>query len=294
MPSGLNETPAGFVDPACPINWDHPLNKGLVSWWNAVPNTGWSFSNTFRDASRGGKTSHDATLASSPVWAVSPTSGRMSVRVTGGSSINAPNWANLVAGDFLIRVIHRPTSWPGTYTALFDKGTSGTARELSIFVDTSGNLSYGSVGDTSTGSGGQVLLTTTGMTAGSWWDFVLTRSGSTCSVYVNGLLKGTFTSSLTGAAASLLSFGANPSTGGSTYSGSYYQCQYYASTKPSKIVYEMYRDYKTGNVSTLNWVGAKSYAYSPEVAPATGNLFRNANLSGLQGGGPFFVNPLGG
>lgn len=44
------------------INWRHPLNRGLVSWWLAVPQ--WMGSNTFRDLC--GR--HQGTLTNGPAW----------------------------------------------------------------------------------------------------------------------------------------------------------------------------------------------------------------------------------
>jgi hypothetical protein len=68
LPSDL-PTPGAFVDPACPIDWDHPLNKGLVADWTIIPNSGWSRGNTLRDLVRGGKKPNDGALTNGPTWA---------------------------------------------------------------------------------------------------------------------------------------------------------------------------------------------------------------------------------
>jgi hypothetical protein len=42
----------GWVDPNQPINWNHPVNFGLVSWWLNLPNGQWGGGRTFRDINR--------------------------------------------------------------------------------------------------------------------------------------------------------------------------------------------------------------------------------------------------
>lgn len=89
---------------------------------------------------------------------------------------------NYAAGDFSYRAVFTPVSWTGGFTDTFMKG-----NEFRLFFDTSGNLSLAAMGGTDGGS------CSTGMTAGVTYDFVITRSGSTCTCYVNGVNKGTFT-----------------------------------------------------------------------------------------------------
>lgn len=59
---------AAFVDNACPINWSHPVNRGLIHWWAGVPNAGWTGGSKFRDLVRGQHNALDGTLTNSPTW----------------------------------------------------------------------------------------------------------------------------------------------------------------------------------------------------------------------------------
>jgi hypothetical protein len=61
--------PNAFLDPACPIDWSHPLNRGLVCEWAVIPNAGWRGGLTLRDVVRGGHTPHDGPLTNGPTWA---------------------------------------------------------------------------------------------------------------------------------------------------------------------------------------------------------------------------------
>jgi hypothetical protein len=42
----------GIVDNMCPVNWQHPLNRGRLGWWKVVPNPGWRGGVRFRDLCR--------------------------------------------------------------------------------------------------------------------------------------------------------------------------------------------------------------------------------------------------
>lgn len=71
MPTNtINARPFGYVNPACPVNWAHPLNAGRVSWWRRVSNPGWSGGLTLRDLVRGGHAPNDGTLSGTtkPAW----------------------------------------------------------------------------------------------------------------------------------------------------------------------------------------------------------------------------------
>lgn len=60
-------TPDG-IDWGQPVNWADPLNRGLVSWWLAVPNRmGWG-SLKWRDMVR--RSQNNGTLTSGPAWQV--------------------------------------------------------------------------------------------------------------------------------------------------------------------------------------------------------------------------------
>jgi hypothetical protein len=61
---------SSLVDPACPVNWSHPLSNSLSNRWLALPNSGWRGSTTWHDIVRGGHKAVDVTLAGTtkPAW----------------------------------------------------------------------------------------------------------------------------------------------------------------------------------------------------------------------------------
>jgi hypothetical protein len=89
------------VDPACPVNWDHPLNRigspgnspggaelalSLTNWYKVVPNSGWRGSNTWHDLTQGTRNRKNMTLGA-PTWrGYGPPGGYGSVQFNGSSS----------------------------------------------------------------------------------------------------------------------------------------------------------------------------------------------------------------
>lgn len=185
-----------------PISRTHPLAQGMSDCLLFAEGAGTRYANS--------AAAFGATAAGAPAWKP----GGLSV--SGGASANIPQHANYAAGDFSVRVIHTPASYSGGYTALFDKGVSNSSRELSVFLDTGGNVSYLDVGGT-----GMSPILPTSMATGKVWDFVLTRKGTACTAYVNRAAAGTFVNAGVLACPTLLCLGGNPSTGGSNYAGVY-------------------------------------------------------------------------
>lgn len=68
MPSLLTHDGA-LIDPACPVDWSHPLNQDLILDLTVIPNSGWRGGKLLRDLVRGaGHFPHDATFVASPAW----------------------------------------------------------------------------------------------------------------------------------------------------------------------------------------------------------------------------------
>src|SRR6185437_5647427 len=50
---------AKLLDARCPIEWSHPLNRGLEANWAVPPLSGWRGALVLRDLVRGGKAPND-------------------------------------------------------------------------------------------------------------------------------------------------------------------------------------------------------------------------------------------
>ena len=82
-----------ILDVTCPVEWGHPLNRGLVEEWSAVPKAaGWR-GGPFRSMLRGAKFTHDGTLTGC-TWGRSP---------DGLAAINVPSGSNYISTTFQIQ-----------------------------------------------------------------------------------------------------------------------------------------------------------------------------------------------
>lgn len=168
-------------------------------------------------------------------WATSAGGPAFYPPQTGGNFALKPNGTALTAGDFSIRLIFSPVTWPGGFTSLIDT-TSATRDPISVFIDTSGNVSFFQISGTSTGT------LTTGMAAGQLWDFVLSRAGSTITGYVNSVSKGTMTNGGTSSSPTNQVFGENGSGSGSNPDVKYISYQSWLRALSQSEVRQLYAD----------------------------------------------------
>lgn len=149
--------------------------------------------------------------------------------VTGGANFATPNsWAltllsnpgdtlSAPTADFTFRMVFTP-NWSANFTVPCDDAN----RNLSLFFDTNGNYDFLTISNTINGANGS-SVTGLNMASGQRWDHVLVGQGGTLYFYVNGYRQATLAggSRTTVVAPVNTQFGANPSTGGATFSGKY-------------------------------------------------------------------------
>lgn len=265
------------------VDWDHPLNKGKTGWWvtpNGLPCAG----NRLLDiCSR----NHATIVNNSTPNNWSSKNGFGTITCTGGSVIQIPDFTNLAAGDFTVRVIHKPNSWNGGYTALYDKGAT---REMSLFVGATGDISYAGVGTTSAS-----IAISTGMTVDKWWDLVITRIGADLFFYVNGVFVNSNLGGFIGttASAGTWNFGDNTASGGGTnYDGQYYSVEYWPFAISDNLIKSAYAqflsNYQTVD-SPLRWISTKTYSF---LSAGATKKNRNKYMAVALDGAVDWDNPL--
>lgn len=149
-------------------------------------------------------------------------------------------------GSHTVRVVHIPRAWTGGFTAIIDvAGTGGSGRMLSIFADTSGNISYRGIA----GADGSATANTVGMTLGRVNDLVWVRAfgdgtGGTPKThfwYLDGVLKHTengLTSTTWPTDGIDFAAGGNITGGGSAYDGEYLLIQCWdRALSPSEVAW---------------------------------------------------------
>ena len=127
------------VDWGAPINWAHPLNRGLVSWWLAVPNRmGWK-TFTWRDLCR----RNNAVLTSGQMWGTS--TGRSgsfgSLSLSGDTGIVASALGPSSVTAALITAWIRPISL-ASYNGILETRTGGHLLGLLLSGAAGNPLTY--------------------------------------------------------------------------------------------------------------------------------------------------------
>lgn len=289
------------LDPACPIEWGHPLNRGLLSDWTPGPLPGWSGGLTIRDLVRGGRTPHDVTLTNGPTWAGGPTPGSKSVLYDGSNDYGGLGTAlaPFVTGPFAIEMWLKPVAWPtstGQYAGLIAKrsGFSTLAWEW-YYNNPSDAVSQGTNDGLSWGSGNSLSNGTIGFgvkpALAVWSHIVLTRSGDVYTVYLNGVSAATQTRSGTvpgGTDQVVLGVLGSELVGTAAfhYSGSIGSARVYDGRALSDAqVGALYQQRRRGSPDLYRWLRPWSFGVTVEAIAPTRVLLQNDSDMLLQGDG---------
>ena len=198
------------------------------------------------------------------------------ITTSNGSRALIVHHGGYVGGDFTIRVIFRCASLANTYNCLFAKQNS--QRELGLFFDTSGNVSYYDIGNTSNG----FSSVGTNLTVGPIYDLVWSRIASDLTLYINGVAKvgtGNWTGTVTGTATSTnhMFLGYDQFSSGSNYGNfNYFLWQAWVGRGlTGDEVQELYNFPFEGFRFKRRFTGAMVHTASSPASPAT--LFRRGS-----------------
>lgn len=183
--------PRLFIDSVCPVDWAHPLNRGLLGLWmdpgQALP--GWRGGATLRDLVRGGRTPHDGTLTNGPTWGGprGRPGGRGSLSFDGTDDrLVIPAVKAWAVGDFYvsfwINLLAAASQFDTILSTYFD---SATAQYLIVsFRNSSTTLNL--LGNAASGSSGCNLDAPAASTVGAWEFWAFGRRGGIPIVSRNG------------------------------------------------------------------------------------------------------------
>lgn len=184
-----------FVDWSNPVNWDHPLNRGLVAWYLASPNRGGWGSVTWRDLCQ----RYNGTLTSMDPVTDWTTDG---IHQLGKLDFDATN-------DHVVVTTPPVTNVPCTIIALAKMGSDSATTTIVSVTDSVSEEQFnleaaGSVASDpiravtkdSAGSAGRAA-TSTGYTAGQWHECAgVFASTASRAAFIDGGSKGTNTTTL--------------------------------------------------------------------------------------------------
>ena len=185
------------INNAQPINWSHPFNRGLISWWLTTPNGQGGV--TFYDLAR----RNNGTLTNmTPVsdWSGNTHPGGFAsldldgtndfVSVTDSPSLSGP--AALTISAWI-----RVESYPTAFAPIVTKGMGTTgSREYSLNIRGSDSLLLFQVAQESTANV-KNLFGVTAITSNTWFWVGATWDGATQIVYRSGLNDGSQAAALT-------------------------------------------------------------------------------------------------
>jgi hypothetical protein len=179
--------PVNTTKPATP-EWNdgHALAANIEHYYALTEGTG-----TAPAAANGGSA---ASFSGTPTWTTNAEGAALSIAAKSGIVIPAPV---TTTGDFTFAMRWKPLVYNGSYTIIVDT----PARPLSLFVSST-DLTYWNF---------SAVSIPHGMAVNGIYTLAVTRSGTLCTLYVDGASLGTISSAVPLPA---ISIGPNPSDGG--------------------------------------------------------------------------------
>jgi len=168
------------------------------------------------------------TFTGSPVWSNSV----FGYGLSGSTPSVLTNFADTVAyggSSWSIQIVFNVVSLGANYNCLFDRSTGPSGKDITCFMDASGNISYMDIGGGAAvaGMGANNGFVPTGFVVGGTYIFTITYDLPSNSIkfYVNGVFikSSTISGSNTAVSSAVLHIGGNNTGGGSASSFIYYQ-----------------------------------------------------------------------
>lgn len=267
----ISELPGAFVDPACPLDGAHPLNRGIVDEWSILPNSGWSRGNTLRSIVRGLHKPNDGTLTNGPTWqgALGRPGGYGSLKFDGSDDWVALA-STIVLADFSLFAWIKQT---GDAT-IAGQSANLSAPQLRIGQGGANVLSTYDIVNNPQSS-------TLAVAQGTWQRVGFTRVGTTVTFWQNAISYGTGTfdpGTGLGRGSDVNIFGALNVSGTPAllFNGNMDCISIHNRALSASEVAALYRESRCGNPERWRWVSGASWF----VAPAGGAAY---SLTAEQG-----------
>lgn len=252
----MNPRGYGIIDPARPVNWEHPLLQGLAGWWIPVPNSGWRGGLTLRDVA---KRNH-ATLTNGPIWrGTNPPGGYGSILYDGSNDFtsisNASAYARAAGSSFTFGCWCNFIGSAGVEKGVLCLRRNGNSTPIvNIRVATVANNFFFRV---RTDANNITTIQSSG-TFDGWRLLIATYAVGQMRLYINGVQAAT--GSVTDGAITLDQFhlGKDPTDGvnANILIGETFALNRALSAAGAM---EWYKQSKRGHPDTLNWLGKRTY-----------------------------------
>lgn len=194
-----------------PINWSHPLSRGIVGCWLMNEGMGDKVNDLSGNKNTGTLVgmSHPATPTSG--WNPGKFGKTLSFNVNNSNYVDL-GFPNLLASinPYTVSIWAKSFSFTN-YQNIYYCGGGAAGRYGIIIFSTGEWMAECRIGGTPSGVSGGIL------TLNTWNNFVITFGGTTISVYLNGILKNVVTNATIETAANKIVIGADFSGGGFRY-----------------------------------------------------------------------------
>lgn len=267
-------TPA-VIDLSNPVA-DHPLNRGLVSWWLPLPNTGGG--TTLIDLVATGR--NHLTLTNGPTWATGPNGTGQALSLTAASSQYAQySGAVVTAVPLTMACWFNVNNVTGDH-CLVSLGASGSEDYFGLIANGSiaGDPIRAPVRQGASGAFGE---TTTSFSAGVWSHAcAVFATNANRTAYLNGGGAGSDTTSLTPASMALTGVGRLSRLTPAFYTdGRITDVRIYNRALSADEVLALYRQGLRGNPDTLRRFAPRVWSFGGAAAAGGGNRRRRVLLT---------------
>jgi hypothetical protein len=264
----------GIVNPACPVNWAHPLNRGLRCWLRAIPNSGWRGALKWHDLVRGGRRANDGTLTAGPAW-TGPRGrpgGHGAILFDGTDDlVSLANGAFISAPPFTLMCFFNAANATGNHclVAICSSSSNNPLYTLSARGDVGGDpIQTQHRNDAASATG--VANTSTGYTAGIWGHASgIFASTSSRRALRDGGSGATDTTSVTTTTVDRTSVGClNRLTPASFAAAAVDDVRFYTRAVSDAETNAYIKEARAGNLNTINWLEKPSPHWLAEAAAA--------------------------
>lgn len=253
-------TAGASLDGGCPVDWDWPLNSGLVGWWAGWPLPGWSGGPVLRDAVRhSGRRGYNGTLTNGPTWGPGPRPGLRGL-VFDGSDDHVDLGTDAASlrgtGPGVVSAWVKTTSTsPGGVITAYNSAPPFQGWGLGVGMVTAGRIGYWS------NNTGAWRESTASVNDGAWHWIAAAFGDTTVALYADGVLI----NSNSWAAPSVDNIGVHigqSNTNANRFNGSIADVQVrFLPARPSDgYVAQLYRQSRLGHPDALRWVRARAPA----------------------------------